>query len=362
MASNKQYCLQALDLADQMSGRCAPNPAVGCVVVKDDKVIATGYHRGPYTEHAERMALNTLSAAQACDATVYITLEPCCHQGRTPPCTDVLIEKKIAAVIYAHDDPNPAVRGRSAKLLAQAGIVCQQLSVAEIDAFYQPYDYWWQHNKPWVSAKLAISSDNKTALAGGRPAKITGAQTNKLTHQLRKRADVILTTINTLQADDPKLNVRLDRETIAKPVYVLDKNLCFADGCQLMQSAAHIILCYHDDLQTAARAKLLSKHDNINCLALPLNECSHLDGQVLLTKLGEQGIHHVWIEAGARLFSAYVQAGMVQRGYLYVATKKLGNDAWPGIPGKFDIRQAASGYSLLAYQTDDAVLSIEYLR
>ena len=220
--SEQSFLLQALELAAAHRGFCAPNPAVGAVLVQAGVVIATGVHRGCGSPHAERDLLSKIDTCSA-DMILFVTLEPCCHFGRTPPCTDIIIEKKIKQVVYAHNDPNPIVNGGGQKVLTAAGISCRQVDVAEVEEFYRSYDYWHKHKLPFVTAKLALSADEKTAGANGVPVAITGGATKIFTHQKRLQSDAILITAATIIADDPQMNCRLTGRIVRKPVFVLDR-------------------------------------------------------------------------------------------------------------------------------------------
>src|SRR5262249_16751153 len=152
----------ALEQAQKHRGFCAPNPAVGAVMVKGGEVIGCGHHEGPGSPHAEVIALNSVTdLALAKNSTLYVTLEPCCHWGRTPPCTDLLIKTGIKKVIYGFADPNPQVNGEGDKILRQAGIESTHHSLPEIDEFYTSYTHWWRTKLPYVTAKLAQSADEK---------------------------------------------------------------------------------------------------------------------------------------------------------------------------------------------------------
>src|SRR3990167_2136538 len=164
---------QALSLAESQRGFCAPNPSVGALVVKEGELIAEGVHRGPMKPHAEVEAIHH-AGNQAEGASLYVTLEPCCHWGRTPPCTDLIVKSRIKAVYYAFQDPNPKVAGQGAKQLQAAGIECHSVELPEVTDFYRSYHYWIREGRPWVTAKLAISLDGKIAGPHGEPVSLTG--------------------------------------------------------------------------------------------------------------------------------------------------------------------------------------------
>lgn len=326
--SKSNFMLEALALAEIRRGFCAPNPSVGAVIVKDDQLISRGKHLGCGSPHAEVDAIVPLGDAVK-GATLYVTLEPCCHRNkRTPPCTDLIIQSGIKKVYYAIKDPNPAVAGQGADLLRQHGIDCEELNLEAVEKFYQSYRYWWKTKMPWVTAKLAISLDGKIAGVGGTPLMITGAECAQYTHAARKKSDAILTTVQTIIADDPQLNARSETETFKKPVYILDRLLRLSDktDSRIFQTAASITL-FHDPLADVQKIqKLLAL--NVRCVAI---ECpdEQLNLQQVLSHIGNNGMHDLWVEAGSGCLQSFVEQKLLQRLILYVAPKILGPDAYP---------------------------------
>lgn len=318
------YLQQALTLAQKKRGFCAPNPAVGVVVVKNQQIIATGYHTGVGQAHAEAEALKKLSREESADAIAYVTLEPCCHQGKTPPCTTLLIQHHVKAVYYGFIDPNPLVSGQSKQLLEEAGIDCFHFPLPEIDAFYQSYAYWTKTQCPWVTAKLAMSLDGKIAGPGGECVKITGEDAQVFTHQWRKQSDAILTTVKSVIQDDPQLNVRLPGEILRKPVYVLDTYLTFPKNIKLFNTAEKITL-FHSQ-QADEKRKFWLESQGVRCVPVPLKG-DRIDSIKVLEYIGQQGIHDLLLEAGGTCFESFVLAQQVHRAFVYVALKWLGNNA-----------------------------------
>lgn len=299
------YLKQALVLASNRRGFCAPNPAVGAVVVKNNQVISSGEHWAAGYPHAEVMALKNLPPEVAKDAVLYVTLEPCCHMGRTPPCTDLIIQSGVKKVIYAFSDPNPKVNKQGEKILKQSGIDCHQINVEEINQFYESYA-WWQAKKiPWVTAKLAVSFDGKIAGKNSQRLNLTGKAAQQFTHQCRKRADAILTTANTILADDPELNIRIvDQEVISKPVYIIDRQSRVLPESRVFKKNHHIKV-----------------YDN-----------NHKDKDLLdiLKDIGKDGIQDLWVEAGGQLFSALIQEKLIQRAFIYIAPMTIGQSGLEG--------------------------------
>lgn len=323
MVSDEQYLLMALALAEKGRGVCAPNPAVGAVLVKNGKVIAEGYHQGCGLPHAEVEALREVDRQTASESVLYVTLEPCCHTGRTPPCTDLIIKKGVKRVVYAFQDPNPKVAGKGAEVLHAAGIACAHQTIAEIDAFYQSYQHWLTTGRPWMSAKIAVSLDGKIAGPGGQPMQITGEALGRHTHEMRRRADAMLTTSRTVIADDPQMNVRLGGLVFAKPLYVMDRALKTPLSAQIFKTAASVVMLYGKGADPARLAAFEAA--SVRCVKIEADDYEDYLSEVIAV-LGAEGLHEVWVEAGAMCFNALLDADLLQRAFLYVGVKHLGEE------------------------------------
>lgn len=319
------YLKQALALAKLRRGFCAPNPCVGALLVKDGNVIASGFHWASGFPHAEIAALNKIDSSDAKGATLYVTLQPCCHtQKKTPPCILHLIEKKIAKVVYAFSDPNPAVHDHADKQLQQADIVCIQHPLPEIDDFYTSYQYWWKHKQPFVTAKLAISLDGKVAGQQGSRIQLTGETTKRFTHQQRQRADAILSTAKTISKDNPLLNVRIGNTIIPKPLYILDSELNTPLSAHIFNTAKNITFFHKVNLSFKKQADYY--RDNIQLVPVKTNRTG-LNLDEVLKQIAQDGHHDLWIEAGGHCFQSFAQNQLLQRAFLYVAPRWLGQDA-----------------------------------
>lgn len=334
MKQHIEYLAQALELAHINRGFCAPNPAVGAIIVKTGKVLATGYHRGSGHAHAEIEALAQLSEAESQGATLYVTLEPCCHWGKTPPCTETLIKRGIKVVFYGFQDPNPQVAGKGMQRLQEAGIDCQRVFSAPIRDFYRSYAYWWQFKRPWVTAKLAVSSDGKIAGPGGSPVNITGTELQTFTHQWRKYSDAILTTAKTINADNPQLNVRLNGEIYRKSIYILDSQLSLMANAQIFTTAQRIII-FHKKAIDESKLKAL-QHAGANCVAVSADE-QGLCLKEIMDFIGAEGVHDLWVEAGGRCFQALITKNLLHSSFIYKGKKYLGNDALSAFDNDFDV-------------------------
>lgn len=313
----KKYLKSALTLAEIRRGFCAPNPCVGAVLVKDSRVIATGYHWENGSFHAEIDALNKIEPTLAKGATLYVTLQPCCHTDKkTPPCTDLIIQRGIAKVIYGFRDPNPAVNNKTDKILQQAGIECIHLPLPQIDNFYTSYQFWWQYKKPFTTAKLAMSLDGKIAGEHGKRIQLTGHIAQQFTHQQRKQADAILTTAKTIRFDNPSLNSRIDNVVYKKPLYILDSKLNIPATAKIFNTAKNVTLFHSTDLTQQHRDNF-SQH-KIRFIPIQ-NDKYGLNLLKVLKYIAQDGCHDLWVEAGGQCFESLVKKHLLQRAFIYVA-------------------------------------------
>lgn len=319
---HKQFLLAALDQAWLGRGICAPNPSVGAVAVHNEQIIAQSWHRGAGSPHAEQLVLEQLPQNLS-GVTLYVTLEPCNHWGKTPPCVDAIIKYGIQRVVYAYRDPNPIIiANKTPALLKENGIEVLHYPLSEIDLFYQSYRYWTLTQKPWVTVKIAQTMDGKIAAAGGKPASISNALCSEFTHKNRLHSDVILTTARTANQDNPLLNARFFEQQIAKPIAIIDSNTILNPDAKLLKTAKYCHI-YHNENQT-----ITVPHPN--CSYYPISASQgHLDLPLIIRHLGELGYHDVWVEAGSTLFAALHRAGLVNKTYIYIAPTILGEGAIP---------------------------------
>lgn len=315
------YLTQALTLAHIRRGFCSPNPSVGAVITLDNKVLATGYHLACGEPHAEVDALKKL-AMKAHGATIYVTLAPCCHWGKTPPCTDALIQAGIKRVVYGYNDPNPNVSIQGIAALQAKGIACEFLSLPEITAFYASYQHWCEKKQPFITAKMALTLDGKMAGKAGERIQITGKALQELTHASRKTADAILTTAKTILHDDPQLNVRLRHETIPKPIYILDSELNLPLTATVFKTAKSLTI-FHAENRNLKRQQQLTEL-GVRCILID-NNAQGLDLKKVIYQIGQDGIHDLWIEAGGHCFAAFIAQHLLQRAFIYVAPQCLGS-------------------------------------
>lgn len=335
--------LQALDFARTRRGFCAPNPAVGAVIVGDGKVLSVGRHWAAGHPHAEVDAISQLTAKQLQGASIFVTLEPCCHHGRTPPCTELIIRSGITQVFYSQADPNPQVAGKGAQQLHAAGLVCERHEVPEISEFYASYLYWTQTKRPFCTAKLAISADHKIAGPNSEPVAITGAECQQFTFKQRLHCDALLTSATTIINDDPQLNVRLTEQPVSKPVYIIDSRCRLPLSSKIFTTASVVTVLHANDVPQE-RVIALQQRGAI-CKAVTLTQDNadpqHLSLLEVMDFIGQQGVHDLWVEAGGCLFQALVEQGLVQKMLIYQSNRRLGNDATPAFQNNFSIETFA---------------------
>lgn len=323
---HRHFMLEALNQAWLGRGNCAPNPSVGAIAVSGDDILAKAYHQGVGKPHAERMVLQQLSGISE-GITLYVTLEPCNHWGRTPPCVEAIIHAGVSRVVYAYSDPNPLVAtNNTPSLLSAKGIEVIHYPMPEIDSFYQSYQHWLLKQKPWVTVKLAQSLDGKIAGEHGQPLQLSNQECSKFTHEHRLHSDIILTTANTILQDNPRMDVRLPDIRQNKTIAIIDSRLRLTEKAGIFSTAAHCHI-YHD-----ARYPIINPIANVQYHAVAGND-DGLDLAFIIHHLGQLGCHDLWVEAGGRLFSALHTMGLVDRTFLYIVPKVLGETAVNGYHG-----------------------------
>jgi diaminohydroxyphosphoribosylaminopyrimidine deaminase/5-amino-6-(5-phosphoribosylamino)uracil reductase len=317
---HQRFLLAALDQASLGRGLCAPNPSVGAVAVHEGKIIAQSWHRGAGTPHAEQLLLAQLPK-NISEITLYVTLEPCNHWGKTPPCVDAIINYGIKRVVFAYRDPNPLVSNNNTpRLLSEKGIEVLHYPLAEIDAFYQSYRHWLLTQKPWVTMKIAHSLDGKIAGPNAERVQLSNALCAEFTHQLRLKSDIILTSARTVNQDNPLMNARVSGDLIPKTVAIIDSHGCLRKDAKILSTAKHCHIFYD---QTQAPPQ---KHPK--CTYHPIQAIHGLlDLEAIILHLGDLGYHDVFVEVGGTLFSGFHQAHLVNKTYLYIVPRVLGDSA-----------------------------------
>lgn len=314
---------RALELAERGLATTHPNPCVGCVIAHDGRIVGEGWHERAGEAHAEVMALGAAGAAAA-GASAYVTLEPCSHFGRTPPCTDALIQARIARVVFAIGDPNPRVGGAGALKLRQAGIEVESgLLAREAEELNVGYLSRMRRRRPWVRIKLAMSLDGRTALANGMSRWITSEPARRDVQQWRARSSAVLTGIGTVLADDPRLDVRVGAVRRQPLRVILDSRLRTPAAARILAKPGAALLFSAID-EPARRGALELQGAKVERLA-----DSRPDLGQVLARLAELEVNEVLVEAGPTLAGAFLQGGFADELLLYIAPVLLGPQARP---------------------------------
>ncbi len=323
---NINYMQRAIALAKKGGGFVHPNPLVGCVVVKNGEIIAEGYHKRYGGFHAERNPLNACTTDPK-GATLYVTLEPCCHVGKTPPCTDIIIEKGIRKVVVGILDPNPLVSGKGVKKLQDAGIEVvtgiEENSIKELNKVFLKFI---KTRQPYVLMKYAMTMDGKIASRSGDSKWITGEASRQVVHALRSEMMGIVVGRGTVSADNPMLNCRLDGQPHQPIRIVIDRKASLSPASRLAQTATEYrTIVAHTDAAMPEHLNALQEKgvETVCCLAK--------DGSVdicdFVNRMGAQGINSLLLEGGASLNASFLEAGCVDEVYAFIAPKIIGGSA-----------------------------------
>ncbi|WP_346827187.1 bifunctional diaminohydroxyphosphoribosylaminopyrimidine deaminase/5-amino-6-(5-phosphoribosylamino)uracil reductase RibD [Serratia inhibens] len=330
MHNDEFYMARAFELARLGRFTTAPNPNVGCVIVRDGEIVGEGYHLRAGEPHAEVHALR-MAGERARGATAYVTLEPCSHHGRTPPCADALVAAGVARVVAAMQDPNPEVAGRGLYKLQQAGIdVRHGLMLSDAEAVNPGFLKRMRTGFPYVQLKLGASLDGRTAMASGESQWITSPQARQDVQRLRAQSAAILSTSATVLADDPSLTVRWDeldaatqslypRENLRQPLrIILDSRNRVTPQHRVVRAPGATWLAR---LQPDDR----SWPQDVEQLTFPAHG-GGVDLVVMMMQLAKRQVNSIWVEAGAALSGALLQAGLVDELILYIAPKLMGDN------------------------------------
>lgn len=334
-ADDARFMARALRLAERGLYSTHPNPRVGCVLVRGGEIIAEAWHERAGAPHAEPLALR-LAGERARGATAYVTLEPCCHQGRTPPCTHALIHAGVARVVAAMQDPNPRVAGQGLAHLRAAGIAVEfGLMQAQAEALNPGFIRRMRRGRPWVGCKLAMSLDGRTAMASGESRWITSAAARADVQRLRARASAILTGIGTVLTDDPALTVRIDpltghapatESTLRQPLrVVLDSQLRLPSNARVLRLPGRTLVMTTAAPEHPSWTPLAEAGAEI--LAAPASTSGQIDLGWALRELARRDCNEVLIEAGACLAGAALRGGFVDELWVYLAPHLMGDGA-----------------------------------
>lgn len=319
--NDNDYMRLALRLAERGAGRTSPNPMVGAVIVKDGAIIGQGWHEACGGPHAERNALASCTESPA-GATMYVTLEPCCHHGRQPPCTDAVREAGIGRVVVGSGDPNPLVAGKGIRILKEAGIeVTEHVLEEECRRLNEVFFHYIKTKRPFVVMKYAMTMDGKTSTSSRQSKWITGEQAREHVHKTRNRLSAVMTGLGTILADDPQLTCRIpDGRNPAR--IICDTHLRTPLTSNVIITAPHVrtilATCCQDP-------DAMAPYEDAGCEILVLPEKDgHTDLQVLMKRLGGMDIDSILLEGGSALNWSALDQGIVHKLQAYIAPKVFG--------------------------------------
>ncbi|HEY3374308.1 MAG TPA: bifunctional diaminohydroxyphosphoribosylaminopyrimidine deaminase/5-amino-6-(5-phosphoribosylamino)uracil reductase RibD [Candidatus Aquicultor sp.] len=327
---------RAIDLAEKGRGTTSPNPMVGALIVKDDRIIGEGFHKKAGNPHAEVNALMA-STEDVAGATMVVSLEPCNHFGRTPPCTEAIINAGIKKVIVGMIDPNPQCAGSGIKQLRDAGIEVEHGVLADVVARQnEVFIKFITTGRPFIIVKAAMSLDGKIAAQEGKQTAITGEEALRRAHELRNEYDAIMVGVGTARTDNPKLTTRLDIEDTRNPIRIIvDSRAKLPLDSNIVRTA--------NDVQTILATTAFAPRQNREDLAargIDVLKIDAWDGSVdlemLLEELGERHISSIMVEGGSKLIASFARAGLVDKYMLFVAPKLIGEQGVDVIGDKLD--------------------------
>jgi diaminohydroxyphosphoribosylaminopyrimidine deaminase/5-amino-6-(5-phosphoribosylamino)uracil reductase len=341
-ATDHEHMAHALRLAANGLHDTAPNPTVGCVLVNGGRVVGTGWTAPAGGPHAEIVALRAAGAA-AREATAYVTLEPCCHTGRTGPCTKALLEAGVARVVFAGHDPNPRVSGGGAAELAAAGIAVEGgVMERAAEPLNRGFFTRMRRGTPYVRSKLAVSLDGRTALANGTSQWITSEAARSDVHRWRARSSAVLTGSGTIVDDDPALDARREQAQIAESLgikqplrVVIDARLKMPPSAKTLSRPGEVLVLTTRALDDPKAEALRAAGARVDRIA---GDAEHCDLRAVLEHLGQLEVNDVWVEAGAGLNGALLKAGLIDELIIYMAPRILGATA----RGMFEVPALAS--------------------
>jgi len=324
MGNNKKWMQIAVNVGQRNLGKTYPNPSVGAVIVKDGELLAKAVTGIGGTPHAETTAINSLSSEQLKGAELYVTLEPCCHKGKTPPCTKAIIKSGIKKVVVGHNDPNPEVFGQGILELKHAGIEVVVLNDPAAIELHKMFFHFISLKSSYLTCKVATTLDGKIALGNGNSKWITSDDSRSYVHYLRAKHDAILTGIGTVQSDDPKLSCRIDGMEQERLVIVLDRRLEISLDRYLVRNANKsplwLVTTTNDEAKIASLKEL-------NVEVTVLSEGDYNNAQTLLSLFAERGITSIFCEAG-KLITKFVKASLIDELVIFRAPKFLGEGSY----------------------------------
>ncbi len=337
-AGDERWMAHAVRLSLRALGNTAENPPVGCVIVRDGMPVGLGWTAPGGRPHAETQAL-AMAGEAARGATVHVTLEPCAHHGRTPPCADALVEAGVARVVVAVRDPDPRVSGRGLERLREAGIeVVTGVMEKEARRVLAGFLSRIVRGRPHVLLKLAVSADGKIAAEPGVPTAITGPEALARAHLMRARSDAILVGVGTVKADDPSLTCRLPGMEDLSPVrVVLDGGLTLPPACRLVATAEEVPTWIFTTLAARDRAlEFQREHPHVRIIPVAHDDKGRVSVEAVLKRLAEEGINRLMVEGGAQVARSFVERGLPDEAAIFTAPERTlgegGQDALAGLP------------------------------
>ncbi|TWU58909.1 Riboflavin biosynthesis protein RibD [Rubripirellula tenax] len=349
---DQRFMSAAIERARLGEGHVEPNPMVGCVIVRDGKIIGKGYHAKFGGDHAEVAALGSLeSTDNARGATAYVTLEPCCHFGKTPPCADALIDAEIGRVVVAIEDPFEKVSGGGIAKLRDSGIdVTVGVLANEAAAVVAPFVKRVRTGLPWVIAKWAMTLDGRIATATGESQWITGESSRRAVHELRGRVDAIVAGMGTVVADDPMLNARPPGTRVATRAILCRRRLPSLDS-KLVRTASQIPVWLFAGPQTNAAQRRDLESAGAHVILLDDRESDDMV-TTTLKRLAENGATNVMVEGGGEVFSSFLSVGQIDEAHVFVGAKAFGGTAAPGPIGGQGVERLSQAWAFKLHQID----------
>jgi len=331
--NREEYMLEALKLAQKGSGYTSPNPMVGAIIVKENQIVGRGFHTAYGEAHAE---INALADAgeKAKGATMYVTLEPCNHTGKTPPCTHAIIKAGIKAVFIAMPDPNPGVTGGGTKFLTEKGLEVHTGILKEsAEALNVAFIKFITTGLPYVIVKYAMTLDGRIATKTGDARWISNEYSRKFVHHLRNDCDAILVGIGTVKKDNPSLTTRLDEGTGVDPTrIVVDTHLDIDPSAKVLTQESKVKTILACTAEAAKKREHLFEKENVLVLPVPTKD-NRIDLSELMKVIGQMKMTSVLIEGGSRILSSALKQGIVDRVNCFIAPKLLGGDGYPVCQG-----------------------------
>jgi diaminohydroxyphosphoribosylaminopyrimidine deaminase/5-amino-6-(5-phosphoribosylamino)uracil reductase len=316
-----RFMKRALAAAARLEGKTTPNPSVGAVFVKGGRIIAEGIHEGPGSPHAEVSALKS-GSVDAKGADLYVTLEPCSHHGRTPPCADALIDSGVRRVFIGMKDPNPDVRGGGARILREAGVeVVFEGMGGKIERFYEAYTKFVTKKIPFITLKAALTLDGRIATAAGDSQWISSEASRRFVHKIRARSDAVLIGIGTVKKDDPLLTVRMVRGRDPRRV-IVDPDLEMPPGARMLsEGKGTVIIGAASDADKKRAEDLIARGAEI--IYVGRRDDGRLDLEGLLAELGRRNVMRLLVEGGANIFTYFITRAIFDKLVLFYAPKIL---------------------------------------